>query len=108
MLARLRGAWQELRKAPPGRRFQQRFQRRRGAPRGALRRAAVVTAGVMVVIVGVIALPLPGPGLVIIAVGALLSAEQSQAAARALDWLEVKLRRLFASAGPRPPRRGIL
>jgi hypothetical protein len=79
-----------------------------GAPRGALRKAAVIAAGVLMLIAGVIALPLPGHGLVIMAVGALLVAEESQAVARGLDWFEVKLRRLFASAHPRPPRQDIL
>ena len=78
------------------------------APRSALRKAVVLAAGVLVVIAGVIALPLPGPGLAIMALGAVLVAEESLAAARALDWLELKLRRLFASARPRPRRRGIL
>jgi uncharacterized protein (TIGR02611 family) len=108
VLVALRHAWHDLGKAPPGRRFQQRFQRRRSAPRSALRKAVVLAAGVLVVIAGVIALPLPGPGLAIMALGALLIAEESRAAARALDWLELKLRRLFASARPRPRRRGIL
>jgi uncharacterized protein (TIGR02611 family) len=108
VLVGLRHAWQELRKAPPGRRFQQRFQRRRSAPRSALRKTGVLAGGALVVIAGVIALPLPGPGLVIMALGALLIAGESRAAARSLDWLEVKLRRLFASARPRRPRRGIL
>ena len=44
---------------------------------------------------GVAFLPLPGPGLLIIAVGALLMAEVSLSAARALDWLELKARRAF-------------
>lgn len=59
-------------------------------------------------IVGVSALPLPGPGLLIIALGALLIAEQSRAVARALDRLELWLRRRLASPRSRPPRPGTL
>jgi hypothetical protein len=46
-------------------------------------------------VLGVVFLPLPGPGLLIIAAGALLVAEESLSAARALDWLERKARRLM-------------
>ena len=68
----------------------------------------MLAAGVLLMIAGVIALPLPGPGLAIMALGALLIAEESRAAARAFDWLELKLRHLFASARPPRPRRGLL
>jgi hypothetical protein len=46
------------------------------------------------VLAGLVLLPLPGPGLLVITAGVLLMAEESHAAARALDWLEVKARRL--------------
>ena len=108
MLARLRSAWRELHEAPPGRRFEQRFQRRRDRPRGALRKALWMGGGMLLVLIGVIALPLPGPGLLIIALGLLPIAEESRLVARALDALELKLRRLRSSGRPRAPRRGIL
>jgi hypothetical protein len=108
VLERLRSGWRELREAPAGQRFQQRFQRPRDARRGRLRRAGTIAGGSLIVLLGVIALPLPGPGLLVIAVGALLIAEESRTAARALDALELKLRRLFPSERPRPQRRGIL
>jgi hypothetical protein len=43
---------------------------------------------------GFILLFVPGPGLLLIAVGAALLARESLAVARALDWLEVRGRRL--------------
>ncbi|HEY3074490.1 MAG TPA: PGPGW domain-containing protein [Burkholderiales bacterium] len=39
-------------------------------------------------------LPLPGPGLLVIAAGVLLMAEESHVTARALDWLEIQARKL--------------
>jgi putative transmembrane protein PGPGW len=108
VLARLRSAWRTWDEAPAGQRFQSRFERRRRAPRRRLRRAGALAAALLIVLVGVIALPLPGPGLLVIGFGLLLIAEESRTAARALDALEVKLRRLFASGRPRPQRRGIL
>jgi hypothetical protein len=43
---------------------------------------------------GVVLLPLPGPGLLVIAAGVLLMAEESHVTARALDWLEIQARKL--------------
>jgi hypothetical protein len=57
-----------------------------------------VLAGLVIVAVGVIALPAPGPGMLIIALGGVLLARESRAVARALDWLEVRIRRVGALA----------
>ncbi len=43
---------------------------------------------------GLFFLPAPGPGFLILFAGAALLAEESLTAARALDWTEVRLRRL--------------
>jgi hypothetical protein len=40
----------------------------------------------------------PGPGILVLFVGAGLLAEQSLITARALDWTEIRLRRLVAWA----------
>lgn len=55
--------------------------------------------GVAIIAVGVIALPAPGPGTLVLAIGGALMARESLAVARALDWLEVKLRRAARWAG---------
>jgi hypothetical protein len=41
-------------------------------------------------------MPLPGPGWPIVLLGAALLARESSRAARALDWLEVRFRRLLS------------
>ena len=92
MLARLRKGWRELKQGKPGRRFQERYERSPGS-HGA-RKWIVIGGGALLVVAGIVFLPLPGPGLLIIAAGALLVAEESRSAARALDWLERKARRL--------------
>jgi hypothetical protein len=95
LIARLKKGWHELRAGRPGRRFQDRYQRvLESAACGALKKWALVAGGALVIVAGIILLPLPGPGMLIIAAGALLMAERSRAAARALDWLELKARRL--------------
>jgi len=95
MMQRLRKGWRELKQGKPGRRFQERYERSPSA-RGA-RKWATIGIGVLLVLAGIVFLPLPGPGLVIIFVGALLVAEESLSAARLLDWLELKARRLIGA-----------
>ena len=84
--------WQELRRGKPGHRFQARYERT--SQGGALRKCALICAGVLLIAAGIVFLPLPGPGMLIIALGAFLLAEESRAAARALDWIELRVRRL--------------
>jgi len=92
VLAPLKKRWRELKQGKPGRRFRDRYERaRRG---GAVRKWLLIAGGALLALVGIVLLPLPGPGLLVIAAGLLLIAEESHATARALDWLERKLRRL--------------
>ena len=93
LLINLGKTWQELKRGEPGRRFQSRYERR-GRGGGAVRKWLLIAGGLLLVLAGIAFLPLPGPGLLIIAAGALLMAEESLGAARALDWLELKARRL--------------
>jgi hypothetical protein len=64
----------------------------------------VIAAGALAVLAGLALLPLPGPGMIVIALGAVLIAEESRGAARGLDWLEVKVRSLFLSRVSGPSR----
>ena len=84
--------WQELRRGKPGRRFQSRYERNQETRCGALRKWSLIALGL--VLAGLVFLPLPGPGMLIILAGAMLMAERSRAAARTLDWMELKVRRL--------------
>ena len=54
-----------------------------------------VGLGLLIVAIGIVGLPAPGPGFLIIALGGALLARESRAVARAMDWLEVRLRRVF-------------
>jgi hypothetical protein len=94
-LERLRKAWRELKSAPPGHRFEARYERARRHGHGMLRKWLIMGGGVLLLVAGVAFLPLPGPGLLIIAAGGLLMAECSQSVARAMDWTEVRVRRLI-------------
>jgi UPF0716 family protein affecting phage T7 exclusion len=92
LLAHLKKAWRELKRGKPGRRFSERYER--GRRRGTARKWLLIAGGALLALAGIVLLPLPGPGMLVIAVGLLLIAEESRATARALDWLERKARSL--------------
>lgn len=79
--------------SPPGRRFQERYQRRSQTERGRLARCAVILAGIGLTLVGIFFVAVPGPGIPILAVGLALIAEESAVAARLLDRAELRVRR---------------
>src|SRR4051812_42222743 len=96
MFHRLKRQWRDLRDASPGNRFQAQFERsqRANAHKSRFRRCVPVLAGAVLLIAGVILCFIPGPGLPLIFLGAGMLAERFRAVARAMDWLEVKLRKM--------------
>ena len=84
--------WQDLLRSAPGRRFQDRYHRLRQRRLSATRRLVSLGLGAAAVLAGLVMLFIPGPGILTMAVGLGLLAEQSLAAARVLDWLELKAR----------------
>jgi len=97
----LRTRWRELRKGEPGRRFRARYERRHARRRHAGgRKWSVIVAGALIALAGIVLLPLPGPGMLVIAFGALLMAEESLTVAKMLDALELRGRGLIARWRP--------
>ena len=97
MLETLKKRWKEFKKAPPGERFERMHSagKKSGLPLG---RIVMVIAGVAMIVGGVVLLAIPGPGLLVIAFGAALIAQQFLWVARRLDRLELALRNLHAKA----------
>jgi uncharacterized membrane protein HdeD (DUF308 family) len=75
----------------PGRRFQDLYERT--APCGALKRWGRMAGGILLCLAGLVMLVAPGPGILILLIGAGLMAQQSVAVARLLDRAELRLRR---------------
>ena len=98
MFGRIRRQWRELAAARPGNRFQQRYARRQQARRSRFSAPLTITAGVLIALFGLVMLPAPGPGIIVVLVGASLIAEESRLAARALDCFEVRARRAMRFA----------
>ena|SRR5436190_4523926 len=87
--------WHDLKHGQPGRRFQEHYLHRQAGRRGVLAKYATIIAGILVFLAGLVLMPLPGPGSLIAILGASLLAKEFHGAARALDWLEVRIRSLI-------------
>jgi uncharacterized protein (TIGR02611 family) len=96
MLDKIKRSWRRLKAGKPGHRFQAQYKEQQKARRPAWARPVWMAAGTVVMAVGVVALPAPGPGFLVIGLGAALLARESLIAARALDWIELRLREAWA------------
>jgi hypothetical protein len=95
MLDALRRQWRHFKKSRPGRRFQDSYDRKRESRGGMLWRCALMVFGAALCLIGLFFMAVPGPGIPILAVGAVLLAQQSQAAARLLDRAEIRVRKML-------------
>ena len=96
MLGKLRQQWQELQEAPPGKRFRERYERRARERKTLWRRVLWSALAVVIIVAGIVALPLPGPGMIVIAAGLALLAQESLVVARFCDRLELAMRNLYS------------
>jgi uncharacterized protein (TIGR02611 family) len=94
----LKDDWQQFRSAKPGRRFIEQFETNQQERASKWIRLALITLGAVVVLIGLVALPAPGPGMLIVAAGLALLARESRWIAERLDVVEVKVRRLVKKA----------
>jgi uncharacterized protein (TIGR02611 family) len=88
-----RKAWRRFRTGEPGSRFRQQFEANQEARTSKWARPAIVALGILVILLGLVALPAPGPGTLVIAAGAALIAREFLWMARLLDSAEVTIRR---------------
>jgi uncharacterized protein (TIGR02611 family) len=95
VLKSMKSAWHRLKEAEPGHRFQQEYDHHRGSKKGGFARIISVGIGLLIVAIGIVGLPAPGPGFLVIALGGALLARESRVVARTMDWAEVRLRRVL-------------
>jgi uncharacterized protein (TIGR02611 family) len=112
MFGRLMQQWRDLTTAKPGRRFQNRYYARKKRRSNPLVKLVYLVLGAVLTIAGIVLLPAPGPGFLVIFVGAAMLAEESLLIAHACDWAEVKARavlkrarRAWKRVSSSPPRR---
>lgn len=87
-----RASWRDFWRAAPGKRFSQRYQRLNQADRGVPARIARWVAGLVLIVLGIIFMPLPGPGFVPVLAGFALLAGESLRVAMFLDRAEMRVR----------------
>jgi hypothetical protein len=101
MLPKLKHQWTQLKHYPPGQRFRRRYEARRQAePRktSLLRHITIFSIAAVLAVIGFVLVFMPGPAVLFFFLSGAVLAEESLTAARVLDWLEVRLRHLFAWA----------
>jgi hypothetical protein len=86
-------SWRKFWRDRPGQRFTHRYQRLRGNGDGLASRVLRAAVGVVLVLLGLIFMPLPGPGFVPLLAGAAVLAGLSLRIATWLDRAEVRVRR---------------
>jgi Putative transmembrane protein (PGPGW) len=97
MFSRFKRQWRELRSGRPGQRFRAQFERRKKARVGKsfFRRWVTLVVAATLLIIGFILCFIPGPGIPFLVIGVGLLAEEFRSVASALDWSELKLRKLI-------------
>jgi uncharacterized protein (TIGR02611 family) len=90
--------WRDLKCGRPGTRFKQRWRGREQRRRSYFAKPLYMAAGLFVFLIGLVLLPAPGPGCVVVFIGAAMMAEESFWVASVLDRLELKGRRALAWA----------
>lgn len=98
MIGKLKEKWRKFRQGQPGRRFQDRYERKRHAnqKRSLYWKIFQVALALGLLLIGVVFVFIPGPAILFFAIGASMLATQSRRIARLLDWTEVKIRGLGA------------
>lgn len=116
MFAGLKRQWRTFRAGRPGRRFQDRYERSQKSKHSQAWYLHLLKPALALVLTvgGVVLCFIPGPGIPLMIIGAGLFADNSLALARALDWMEVRLRRIVRWAkrwwalASRPARGGVV
>jgi len=89
MFEHLKQNWESFKRGHPGSRFQEQYERQRKSPAGTASRVLRVSLGVIALLVGLVLMPAPGPGFIVVGIGALMIAREFRAAAILLDRIEV-------------------
>ena len=101
MLTRLKKYWSSLKQGHPGSRFREQYEKERRKQKSTVGRVLRIAVGFILMPIGLFFLAVPGPGLLIIGLGAVLIAREFRFAAIALDRIEVRGRQVYKWAKQR-------
>lgn len=91
MFKELSEHWDDFKHYPPGERFERYYRSRHHTQRSLGKKALLISAGILIMATGVIFLAIPGPGLLVMLVGAALIARESLFVSRLFDRVEPHL-----------------
>lgn len=86
--------WAQFKKYPPGERFERYYRARHETQQGIIKKTLLISAGIVIMAAGVIFLAIPGPGLLVLLIGAGLIARESLFISRLFDRLEPRMWKL--------------
>lgn len=92
MIKSLKNTWNKIQQDPPGKRFRRQYKRRQKARESIANRILFIGLGLIFMVIGVVLLFAPGPGIFFVFVGWGLIAQESYWLAKLLDEFEVYLR----------------
>ena len=92
MLQAIKEHWNDLKRGKPGKRFQDHYHHSHESRGHIGRKLLFLGGGALIVAAGIFFLPAPGPGFVIIFLGGGMMAQESETAAKVLDWSELRVR----------------
>ena len=98
MFRKLQRQWKDLKRGAPGKRFENRYKQRQKERCGLVAKVLYMIAGTALLLAGLVLMPAPGPGIVVVLLGATLLGQESLWAARTLDRIEVALRKALTAA----------
>jgi hypothetical protein len=99
LIARSKRWGRELAALPPGERFLSLHDRRAQRAESLWRRVAGVSAGILLIAAGLFQLVVPGPGILVMILGAALLAREFASVARWMDSAELWCRRVARRRG---------
>ncbi|WP_428312056.1 PGPGW domain-containing protein [Hydrocarboniphaga sp.] len=92
MLDTLKQQWEQFKAQQPGTRFQAQHRRGHQGAKSPMARVVRAVLAVVITLVGLVMMPAPGPGMLVVAFGLVLLARESLMVARLLDRAELWLR----------------
>lgn len=92
MMETLKRYWQQFSEQQPGTRFQAQHRRGHSGAKTPLARGVRAVLAVIVTLIGLVMMPAPGPGMLVVAFGLVLLARESLMIAKLLDKAELWLR----------------
>jgi hypothetical protein len=92
VLTNLSRTWQAFKRAKPGERFRNAQRNRRRTRKSKWSSVVSIIVGIVVIAIGLVATLTPGPGGLVVVLGAALISRESAVVAKAMDKVEVALR----------------